>query len=441
MKLNLGKALYKKSSKVIPGGVQLLSKRPEIFLPDLWPSYYKKAKGCEITDLDNNKFYDFTNCSVGMCPLGYSNDYVNKEVINAIKKSNITTLNSFYEYDFAKLILKLHPWAKMARFTKSGGEAMSVAVRIARAFSGKNKVLFCGYHGWHDWYLSANLQNKNNLESHLLPDISPKGVPKYLKNTAAPFEFNNTTDFEKKFKKYKNDLACVILEPTRAELPNIKFIKKIRQLTKKFNIPLIFDEITVGWRVANGGFHKKIKINPDIAVFSKATSNGFPLGTIIGKKNIMKTAQNSFISSAYWTENIGFVAAISMIKFFIKNNVSKKLIHKGKSIKKIWKTVSKKYEVKIKISGLDPLPVFNFNYHEKNDEMMTYFTQEMLKLGFLAHGSCFIMLSHSNKLIKKYEKAFEVVFKKIFYILNNKKGKFKPLLKGRVKFAKFKNPV
>jgi glutamate-1-semialdehyde aminotransferase len=436
-----GFSIYKKASKIIPGGSQLLSKKPEIFLPDFWPSYYNLAKGCKIVAIDKNTYFDFTNCSVGMCPLGYANNYVNSEVKKIISKGNISTLNSIYEYKFAKLILKLHPWFHMARFTKSGGEAMSVAIRIARAYSNKNKILFCGYHGWHDWYLSANLSDNKNLNNHLLPEISAKGVPNYLKNSSIPFEFNNVDDFKKKFLNNIKDLACVVLEPARANLPSKFFLKTIRSFCTKNNIPLIFDEITIGWRVSNGGFHKTIKEKPDIAVFSKETSNGFPLGVVLGKKSIMIKAQESFISSAYWTENIGFVAGISMIKFFIKNNVSKILVNKGKLIKSIWQGIAKKYNIKINITGLDPLPVFSFDYPKSADAMMTYFTQEMLKEKILAHGSCFLMISHTTSMIKKYKSSFDKTFSKISNILKKDSVNFKDYLEGRVKFAKFKNPV
>ncbi|WP_440915338.1 aminotransferase class III-fold pyridoxal phosphate-dependent enzyme [Candidatus Pelagibacter sp.] len=438
--LNSGNKLYKQAKKIIPGGVQLLSKKPEIFLPDLWPSYYKKANGSIVIDLDGKKYYDFTNCSVGMCPLGYANKKINNDIIKTIKDGNISTLNSYKEIECAKKLLRLHPWFDMARFTKSGGEAMSVAVRIARTYSKKDNILFCGYHGWHDWYISANINNKSNLNKHLLPGVSSLGVPKYLKNSSIAFEFNNTKDFLKKFRKNKNHLAAVILEPTRSFLPNEEFLKEIRFQCTKFNIPLIFDEITVGWRVACGGFHKKLKYKPDIAVFSKATSNGYPLGAILGTKKIMDSAQDTFISSAYWTENIGFQAAISMIDFYKKKNVHKILIKKGLKIKKIWLDISKKHKIKISISGLDPLPVFSFEY-KNNDDMMTFFTQEMLKKNFLANGSCFVMISHTNYMINLYKKNLDHVFLKISKILKKDNANFKKYLKGRVKFAKFRNPV
>ena len=435
-----GIKLYKNASKIIPGGVQLLSKRPEIFLPDQWPSYYKSAKGCEIVTFDDIKLYDFTNSSVGMCPLGYANPIVNKSVIKAINKGNTTTLNSHLEYECAKLLIDTHKWSDMVRFTKSGGEAMSVAVRIARTYKKQDKILFCGYHGWHDWYISANIKNTNKLNKHLLPGVSSLGIPKALGGLAEPFEFNNTDDFKKKFLKSYKKLSCVVLEPARAFHCDIKFVKTIRKLCTKFNIPLIFDEITLGWHYTLGGYHKTIDITPDVAVFSKGTTNGFPLGAIIGKKKIMKATSDTFISSAYWTENIGFAAAIATINYMKKNNVSEKLISKGRKIKKIWSDIGSDENLPILITGIDSLPSFSFD-HSKSDEIITFFTQEMLKEGFLAHGSCYMMTAHSDKIIKKYKKACENVFKKISNIFYNHNCNFKKYINGRVKFAKFKNPV
>lgn len=439
-KFKKGNELYKKASSIIPGGVQLLSKRPEIFLPDQWPSYYKFAKGSEVVTYDNIKLYDFTNCSVGMCPLGYANSTVNKNVIKAIKKGNTSTLNSYLEYDCAKLLIDTHPWADMARFTKSGGEAMSVAVRIARTYKKKDKVLFCGYHGWFDWYISANLKNTNKLNQHLLPGVSSSGIPKTLGGLAIPFEFNNEKDFKIKFKKNMKKLSCVVLEPARTSHCDSNFVKTIRKYCSRHNIPLIFDEITLGWHYTLGGYHKTLKVNPDIAVFSKGTTNGYPLGVIIGKKNIMQSATDSFISSAYWTENIGYAAAIATIKFMKKNNVAEKLILKGKKIKKIWNYFAKENDLPILVKGIDSLPTFTFD-NIKSDEILTYFTQEMLREGFLAHGQCYLMISHSDVLINKYKKACSKVFKKISKIYHYHNCNFEKYLNGRVKFAKFKNPV
>jgi glutamate-1-semialdehyde 2,1-aminomutase len=433
MKIDQGQKIYQKYKKKIPGGSQLLSKKPEIYLPNLWPSYYKKAKGCEITSVGKKKYLDCSNNSVGMCTLGYANNYVNKAVLDSIKNGNICTLNSIDELNLTDKILKLHPWFESVRYSKSGGEAIAIAIRIARAYSGREKVLFCGYHGWHDWYISANLKKKN-LDSHLLPMVPAKGVPKSLANTAIPFEYNKFDDFKKKFLKNKNNLAAVIMEPTRSYMPDKGYLKKIRDLCKKYDVVFIFDEITSGWRESLGGIHKKFKVYPDIAVFSKAISNGYPLSCIVGKYKVMKDSEASFISSANWTERTGFAAALATINYMDKFKTQKKIITIGKKIKKKWKIISDKCSVKIKITGLDALPTFSFKDID-NDIAMTFFTQEMLRKKILASGQFFPTIAHKQKFLKKYFDNFEIIFKKIKK-LNTSKIIKKNLI-GNIKFYKF----
>lgn len=401
-----GFSIYKKASKIIPGGSQLLSKKPEIFLPDFWPSYYNLAKGCKIVAIDKNTYFDFTNCSVGMCPLGYANNYVNSEVKNIISKGNISTLNSIYEYKFAKLILKLHPWFHMARFTKSGGEAMSVAIRIARAYSKKNKILFCGYHGWHDWYLSANLK-KNSLDNHLLKGLNPEGISKKLKNTVYTFNYNDFKSLEKIVKEKK--IKIIKMEVIRNHKPKNNFLKKVRSLADKNNIVLIFDECTSGFRENLGGIHLKFNVNPDIAVFGKALGNGYPITAVIGKKDIMEKSENTFISSTFWTDRIGPTAALATIAEMKKKQSWKIVSKKGKKVKKIWTRLSKKYHIPLSISGMDSLCKFEFKL-KNNDFYKALLTQEMLKNNFLANNSVYISTAHSLKVIKKYERILDKIF-------------------------------
>ena len=196
-----GQKLYREAKKIIPGGTQLLSKRPEMFLPENWPSYYRKANGIEITTLDNIKLKDFSYMGIGSCILGYGDDDINREVIKSVTRGNMSTLNSPREVEVTKLLCQIHPWAEMARYSKSGGESCTIAVRIARAFTGKDKVAFCGYHGWHDWYLSSNWNNGNDLDNHLLKGLNPLGVPKNLKDTAFPFSYNKIGELEEILKK------------------------------------------------------------------------------------------------------------------------------------------------------------------------------------------------------------------------------------------------
>ncbi|NQT27645.1 aminotransferase class III-fold pyridoxal phosphate-dependent enzyme, partial [candidate division KSB1 bacterium] len=329
MTKNSGAILWNKAKKIIPGGNQLLSKRSEMFLPNLWPSYFKKAKGCEVWDLDGRKYYDFASMGIGSCVLGYANDQIDEAVIWAIKKGSMSTLNSYEEVSLAENLIDLHPWADMVRFARTGGEACAIATRIGRSASGKDKVLFCGYHGWHDWYLSSNISEAGNLDGHLLPGLEPKGVPRSLKGSAIPFYYNDVESFLSALSENQNEVGVVIMEPQREVPPNENFLKVIREETSKAGIVLIFDEVTSGFRINNGGIHITHGVNPDIAVFGKALGNGYPISAVIGSRFVMNAAQDSFISSTFWTERIGFTAANTTLSFIVENNVTDKLIHFG----------------------------------------------------------------------------------------------------------------
>ena len=264
MKLNSkkGQALYKKAKKIIPGGNMLLSKRPEIFLPNAWPPYFKKAKGCHIWDIDGNKYIDMNLMGVGTNILGYSNNKVDKAVIKIIKNGSISSLNAPEEVLLAENLIDIHPWAKMVKFARTGGEANAIAIRIARAASNKDKVAFCGYHGWHDWYLATNLEKNKNLNNHLLPSLQIKGVPKDLKNSIYPFKYNNFEELEKLVNQKRIGVIC--MEVVRNEEPKNNFLKKVRNLATKKNIVLIFDECTSGFRSNFGGIHKLYNVETDI---------------------------------------------------------------------------------------------------------------------------------------------------------------------------------
>ena len=325
--------LYVKAKKIIPTGTELLSKRPEMFLPDLWPSYYKKAKGCKVWDLDDKEYYDFAQMGVGSCTLGYADDDINEAVIDAISNSSMCTLNSYEEVELAERLIALHqPWAERARFARSGGEACAIAVRIARAKTGRNKVAFCGYHGWSDWYISANIGDETQLDEQLLPGLKPTGVPRSLRGTALPFLYNDLDSLVELTEKYPDDIAAIIMEPRRGEELQEGFLEGVRQLADKIGAVLIFDEITAGFRLCIGGIHKLYGVNPDIAVFGKALGNGFPITAIIGTKEVMDAAETSFISSTFWTERIGFAAGVATLKKMEKINSPQILINYGDKI-------------------------------------------------------------------------------------------------------------
>ena len=403
IKTKKGQALYKKAKKIIPGGNSFFSKRPEIFLPKGWPPYFKKTKGCFVWDIDNNKYIDMSLMGVGTNILGYNNSAVDKAVKKIIHSGNLSSLNPVEEVNLAKELIKIHPWAENVKFARTGGEANSIAIRIARAASGRDRVAICGYHGWHDWYLAENLKIKKNLGKH----IKIKGVPKKLKNSIYSFEYNNFKTLESLVKNKKIGVIC--MEVTRNEKPKKNFLKKVRSLCNKKGIVLIFDECTSGFRKNYGGIHKMFKVNPDIAIFGKALGNGYAITAIIGKKKIMNYSQDSFISSTFWTERIGPVAALKTLEIMEKKQSWNYITTAGKNIKMRWKELAQKYQLDIEVSGLDALASFSFN--SKNSlEYKTLITQEMLKRGFLASTACYLSVAHSKEIIDDYFLCLEEVF-------------------------------
>ncbi|MGB2841555.1 MAG: aminotransferase class III-fold pyridoxal phosphate-dependent enzyme [Halobacteriota archaeon] len=435
MKIKKGNELWNKAKKIIPGGSQLLSKRSEQFLPEQWPSYFKKAKGVEIWDLDGNKFIDMSLMGVGACILGYADDDVNEAVKNIINMGTMTTLNCPEEVELAELLLNLHSWADMVRYAKTGGEAMAISVRIARAYTGKDKIAFCGYHGWHDWYLSANLADDKNLDGHLLPGLEPLGVPRGLKGTAIPFNYNGIEELEEIVKS--NDIGVIVMEPIRHYEPENNFLKNVRKITDEIGAILIFDEISSGWRMNVGGAHELYKVYPDIAVYGKAMSNGFPMAAVVGKGKIMDVAQGSFISSTYWTDRIGPVASIATINKMGENNVPSHLCKIGNLISDGWRKLAKEHDLKIDIMGaVPPLTTFVFEYGKNSQALHTLFTQEMLERGFLASKSVYVSYSHNEEHVEKYLENVDDIFGIIKEAIE--KENVYDLLKGPVAHEGFK---
>lgn len=407
-----GQDLYNEAKKLIPGGTQLLSKRPEMFLPDFWPAYYDKAEGITITDLDGKKYKDMSYMGIGANVLGYCDEFVDEKVMECIKNGNMSTLNAPEEVKLAKKMIELHPWAEMVRYSKTGGEAMSIAIRIARANTKKDIILFSGYHGWHDWYLSANLSEDEALDGHLLKGLKPQGVPRGLAGTNLPFHYNSLDEFNSLIEKYNGRIAAVVMEPLRSEFPEEDFLKTIRKVTEEKGIVLIFDEITSGFRLNTGGAHLILGVNPDIAVFAKALGNGYPLSMIIGKEKVMHSAQDTFISSTYWTEKIGLIAALATIEKFQKNEVAVHLKNMGEYIQKKWKEIANKHQVKIHVGGIYPLSHFSFEVSEPL-VYKTYFTQCMLEEGYIASTALYLSYAHKQEDIDEYFESVDKVFKNI----------------------------
>ncbi len=405
-----GQDLWKRAKSVIPGGNMLLSKRSELFLPDLWPSYFSKAKGCYIWDLDNRKLLDLSIMGIGTNILGYGNSKVDNAVRKTVSKGNLSTLNCPEEVYLAEKLISLHGWASKVRFARSGGEANSIAIRIARAATGKEKIAICGYHGWHDWYLATNLKDNGQLDEHLLPGLEPNGVPKSLKGTVIPFTFNNLSQIEKIVEK--NELAAIKMEVQRNEPPNPGFLERIRELCNRKNIVLIFDECTSGFRENLGGIHNKFGVEPDMAMFGKALGNGYAITAVIGSDNVMDAVQKTFISSTFWTERIGPSAALKTLEVMENIKSYEYITSLGKFIKNNWANIANNNKVKIKLGGIPALANFSF-MSEKNLLYKTFITQEMLKEGFLVGNSIYVSTKHNKKILEPYFDKLNSLFSKI----------------------------
>ena len=404
-----GQKLYKRAKRIIPGGNMLLSKRPEMFLPEQWPSYFSRSKGCKVWDLDGNEFVDTSMMGIGTNILGYGHPEVDEAVRKIIQDGNMSTLNCPEEVYLAERLVELHPWGNMVRFARSGGEINSIAVRIARASTGKDKIAICGYHGWHDWYISSNLNSNQNLDQHLLPGLNPNGVPKALAGTTLPFEYNKLTQLEKLIKENKDEIAAIKMEVSRNTGPKDNFLQNVRDLATENNIILIFDECTSGFRETLGGLHKKYNVQPDMALFGKAMGNGYAVTACIGSRKVMQAAQQTFISSTFWTERIGSAAALKTLEVMEREESWKYITEKGNYIVNKWKEIAKKYDLEISTWGIPALSGFSF----KSENALAYktlITQEMLKKGFLAGNNIYVCTEHSQNIIDEYLYQIDPIF-------------------------------
>ncbi len=429
-----GQALYRRAREIIPGGTQLLSKRPEMFLPEQWPTYYRSAKGAEVTDLDGNTFLDMSVSGIGATVLGFADPDVDAAVKTAIDLGSMSTLNCEEEVQLAELLIELHPWAEMARFSRAGGEAMSIAIRIARAATGREVIAFCGYHGWHDWYLSANLAEDSALDGHLLSGLQPSGVPRGLTGLMQPFHFNNAEEIEKIAGEFGPRLAAIVMEPVRSTEPTPAFLKTVRKIADHTGCALIFDEVTSGFRVNNGGVHLVYGVEPDIAVFAKAISNGYPMAAIIGRKKFMDAAQDTFISSTVWTERVGFAAALATLRKFRDKDVSKHLQRIGGRVMKGWSESATAAKLPLEISGIAPLGHFSLKV-EESQEVRTLFTQMMFDRGILAGAAFYAMYAHTDEHVDRYLAAVRDVFAELKKAVDNRS--VRQLLRGPVAHSGF----
>jgi glutamate-1-semialdehyde 2,1-aminomutase len=408
--MNSGQELWKRAKNLIPGGNMLLSKRAEMFLPEHWPTYFSKAKGCQVWDLDGKQYTDMCIMGIGTNTLGYGHPEVDAAVMGTVQAGNMSTFNCPEEVYLAERMVEIHPWADMVRFARSGGEANAIAIRIARAASGRDKVAICGYHGWHDWYLSANLGDEAGLDGHLLPGLEPNGVPRNLKGTVFPFNYNNFEELTALVNQH--DIGVIKMEVSRNRGPEDNFLHKVRQLATERNIVLVFDECTSGFRQTFGGLHKLYGVEPDMAMFGKAMGNGYAMTAIIGRRAVMEAAQTTFISSTFWTERIGPTAALKTLEVMERMKSWDVITQTGLSIRARWQSLAEATGLELDHWGLPALTGFTIR-SPKSLEYKTLITQEMLAKGYLASNSVYVCIDHTKEVIDGYFEALAPVFRMI----------------------------
>ncbi|MCB1244615.1 MAG: aminotransferase class III-fold pyridoxal phosphate-dependent enzyme [Verrucomicrobiae bacterium] len=381
-------------------GTGLLSKRAHLFDPVAWPSYYSRCSGTNIWDLQGRRFTDFTG-GVGAILLGHSDPAVNAAVHRRVSLGSYCTLVSPDEPVLAEQLLELHPWAQRVRYARGGGEALSLAVRIARAATGKSGIAFCGYHGWSDWYLAANLADDKSLDGHLLPGLTPLGVPRELSGTAVPFRYNDPLAFQQALDKLGDNLAAVVMEPMRSEVPRDGFLQTVLDECHRRGAVHVLDEVTSGWRYGFPGAAPGLGIEPDIAVYAKAMSNGIPCGAIVGRGAVMDAANDSFISSSYWTDGIGTAAALACIGKMRREGVQTHVWELGGQLQRGLRDLAQRHPaLRLTVAGQPCAPSLAFGLGEESAAAKALMIRGMLHRGFLFSSQLYAMWPHTAGLVE-----------------------------------------
>lgn len=389
------KQLWEKALKLIPCGTQTLSKAPSQFAEGVYPIYLDRGKGSHVWDVDGNEYIDFP-LGLGAMILGYDYPSVKEAILKQLEKGSTFSLLNTAEIEFAELVNEVVPCAENVRFTKTGSEATSGAIRIARAYTGKKKIATCGYHGWHDWYVGATPR-------HL-------GVPEEVRNLVLTFSYNDPASLEKLFAEHPNQIAAVIMEPVGLVPPQNQFLEKVKEIAHKNQALLIFDEIVTGFRYALGGAQELYKVIPDLATMGKAVGNGMPLNLVCGKAEVMKTCENIFFSSTFGGETLSLVAGSAVIREMKSKNVISQLWKQGNKLLENFKSQTAKLQLKAELIGFGPRQFLNvFGEDGKPSQLLkAIFWQECIRRGVLFGNAQFISFSHSDADIEKTIQATNV---------------------------------
>lgn len=407
--------LYDRALEIIPGATQLISRRPHRFAFGVSPVYIDHAHGARFTDVDGNQYIDWASGILTII-LGYCDPVVDAAVKQQIDRGSVYSLNHEIELELAELLIDRIPCAQMVRFAKGGGDACAIAVRIARGNTRKDKILFCGYHGWHDWYQAANLITTGTppLDEHLFSGIEPIGIPQALVNTAIPFPYGDLDRLEQTLIANRGEVAAIIMEPFRTSMPAEGYLAEVKKLTHAHDALLIFDEVSTGFRPADTGVQSVVGVEPDMAVFAKSISNGYAMGAVVGSRESMAAAAEMFISSTYWSDTIGIRAAITTLEEIRNRNTVNHIHHVGKTIANKFKDLAAQYDLPMSIGGLDYNPMIQFDLDPSTcRKLSTIYIQEMAKLGIHTGLGLAINGSHGEEEIAETIAAAEHAFARL----------------------------
>ena len=378
-------SMHRRATELIPGGTQLISRRPQRFAYGVSPVFATRGKGARFWDVDGNEYIDWVS-GIGSIILGYADPIVDEAVREQISLGTNFSVTHEIELELAEKLVETIPCAEMVRYARSGGEACAIAVRIARGVTGRDKILFCGYHGWHDWYLAANLSADASLDEHLFPGIEPTGVPKALEGTAIPFPYGDLEKLGETLDSHRGEVAAIIMEPMRSEPPPEGYLAAVAQLARNENVILIFDEVSTGFRMTAGGVQPQVGVTPDMAVFAKSISNGYAMGAVVGCRDVMEPASRMFISSTYWGETLGIRAALTTLSEIKRRDVPQQLHALGTTLQEGLNQVAAETGLDAECSGLAVHPHLTFRTDDPaaQSKLNLLYVQEMAKRG--CHG-------------------------------------------------------
>ncbi|MXZ20643.1 MAG: aminotransferase class III-fold pyridoxal phosphate-dependent enzyme [Caldilineaceae bacterium SB0665_bin_25] len=403
--------IYERAGELIPGRTQLISRRASRYANGISPVYAQSAKGSRFIDVDENEFIDWMS-SVGAVILGHADDVVDRAVEEQIGRGSLYSLNSPLEIELAEELVDTIPSAEMVRYTKGGGEACAAAARIARGTTGRDKIIFCGYHGWHDWYQAANYEADPVSGEFPFAGIEPIGVPKVLAGTVIPFPYGDLDTLRDLLDKHAGEVAAVMLEPLRSTLPEPGFLEGVKMLAHAHGAILIFDEVSCGWRLSVGGVQEYVGVTPDMTVLAKAMSNGYPMGAVVGSREVMEPASRMFVSSSYWSDNIGLTAALTNIRELKRRDSAAFFLETGEKLRRALNGSIADAGLSGEYTGLHTALSLSLSLPDENlrAKVNTLFIQEMARRGVHCPMGFILNMAHTDEVIRQTAEAASEAF-------------------------------